>query len=118
MNLKLLSYESYPDDQYTAAIATVMYNDELVLTYAQKRKKDGGLFWCSASTAVTKDSEKSNIKSFYFDSNFKMDMFDRFIREQVKALSGTSSASLAADLQRATSALNSPGGEPEQGLPF
>ena len=79
MHLELMSYEQYPEDQYTSAVANVRIDGKYIVAYFQKKSKDGGLFWAPASTSVTKGGAKAYVQGFMMDSRFEEKKLTEFV---------------------------------------
>ena len=69
-NIKFVSHQHFPEDQYTKELVYLLIDDKFRVAYVRKQNKNGGLFWSVPSTAVTKDGVKTYFESFMQDSTF------------------------------------------------
>lgn len=69
-NIKFISHESFPEDQYTKEIVYVELNVPMRLAYVKKQSGNGGMFWSTPSIAVTKHGKKVYYNGFMQDSAF------------------------------------------------
>lgn len=69
-NIKFVSCEKFPEDQYTKELVYLCLDDKYRIAYLRKQAKNGGLFWDVPSISVTKDGVKNYYESFLQDSNF------------------------------------------------
>lgn len=69
-NIKFVSYESFPEDQYTKELVYLCLDDKYRVAYVRKSAKHGGMFWSVVSLGVSKDSSKKYYESFMIDSSF------------------------------------------------
>ena len=130
MHLELMSYETYPEDQYTSAVANVRIDGKYIVAMFQKKSKDGGTFWAPASASVTKNGVKSYVQGFMLDSRFEEKRLTDFVlnaQKQGGTMSGqasvftpTSASSVRnSDIPYGSSPPNfSDGGLVEPALPF
>jgi hypothetical protein len=79
-----MSYKHYPDDQYTQASCKVRIDKKYVMTFVQKKSKDGGLFWTAPSIQVTDSGEKKYMAAHMLDSQFENEELMDFIKDSVK----------------------------------
>lgn len=96
-NFEFISYKQYPDDSYTNAVAKVRIDRKHVVTFAQKKMKDGGFFWSTPSINVMEGGEKRYFPSYSLDSRVEEEMLIEFIKENVKRL--TSPVQTSASIQ-------------------
>lgn len=80
MHLELMSYELYPEDQYTSAVANIRIDGKYIVAMFQKKTKDGGLFWAPASASVAKGGAKTYIQGFMMDSRFEEKKLTEFVQ--------------------------------------
>jgi hypothetical protein len=69
-NIKFVSHEKFPEDQYTKELVYLCLDDKYRVAYVRKQAKNGGLFWGVGSIAVTKNGSKTYFESFLQDSSF------------------------------------------------
>ena len=69
-NIKFVSHQEFPEDQYTKELVYLLIDDKYRVAYARKQAKSGGLFWGVPSIAVTKEGVKVYFESFLQDSSF------------------------------------------------
>ena len=101
-NLELVSYQDYPQDQYTKAVCIVCIDNKYVVAYGKKVTKEGKEWWQSASMSVTKDGVKQFIDGFCLDSKKENEKILDFVRSVEKGQQPTSMSEVA----------------PNDGLPF
>jgi hypothetical protein len=80
-NFELISYEEYPHDMYTKAVAMVRIENRYVVNYCLKVSKSGGHFWAPATIGVTQNGEKKYIQAFFCDSMSEQKMLEKFIKD-------------------------------------
>lgn len=83
-NLEFLDYQQFPQDPYTNAIVEICIDGKHIVTYGQKKMKDGGMFWGPASISVTDGTKKIHFKGYQVDSQRDHDQIVRFIEQNVK----------------------------------
>lgn len=69
-NIKFVSQESFPEDQYTKEIVYLCLDDKYRVAYVRKQSKNGGLFWGVVNASVTKQGTKAYYEGFMQDSSF------------------------------------------------
>jgi hypothetical protein len=69
-NIKFVSHETFPEDQYTKELVYLLIDDKYRVAYARKAAKNGGLFWGTINAAITKNGTKNYYESFMQDSAF------------------------------------------------
>lgn len=69
-NIKFVSHEKFPDDQYTKELVYLCLDDKYRVAYVRKQAKNGGQFWGVVSAGVTKDGSKTYYDAFMQDSSF------------------------------------------------
>lgn len=69
-NIKFVSHDSFPDDQYIKELVYLCLDDKFRVAYIRKQAKSGGLFWGVMSASISKDGVKSFYDSFMQDSSF------------------------------------------------
>lgn len=69
-NIKFVSHEAFPDDQYTKELVYLCLDDKYRVAYVRRQAKNGGKFWGVGSIAVQKDGSKSYFEAFLQDSTF------------------------------------------------
>lgn len=69
-NIKFVSHETFPEDQYTKELVYLLIDDKYRVAYARKAAKNGGLFWGTINAAITKNGIKTYYESFMQDSAF------------------------------------------------
>ena len=69
-NIKFVSSEKFPDDQYTKEIVYLLMDEKYRVAYVRKQAKNGGMFWSVGTIGVTKDGEKAYYEAFMQDSSF------------------------------------------------
>jgi len=85
-NLEFLDYKQFPEDPYVNAIAEICIDGKHLITYCQKKMKDGGMFWCSPTVSATNGTEKFHFKGYKSDSVKLNDQIIRFIEQNVKQM--------------------------------
>jgi hypothetical protein len=80
-NLEFVSYEEFPQDQYTKALCTIRLDGKYFAIYGKKLYKDGGMSWKTASHCVTANSSKRYEDGFGMDSISEGKKILEFIRE-------------------------------------
>lgn len=81
-NIKFVSHEEFPEDQYTKELVYLLIDDKYRVAYVRKQAKNGGMFWGVVSAAVTKDGVKNYYESFLQDSAFLEKDIKRFLDER------------------------------------
>lgn len=81
-NIKFISHEELPEDQYTKEIAYLELNVPTRQLFVRKMDKNGGKFWTASSLAVTKDGAKKYYPSFIHDSSFLTEDIKKFLDER------------------------------------
>ncbi len=69
-NIKFVSHEQFPDDPYTKEMVYLCLEEKYRIAYFRKQSKNGGMFWASGTTSITKDGTKVFFENFLQDSNF------------------------------------------------
>jgi hypothetical protein len=69
-NIKFVSHESFPEDQYTKELVYLCLDDKYRVAYVRKQARNGGMFWGVVSAAVTKQGAKTYYEAFMQDSSF------------------------------------------------
>ena len=69
-NIKFVSHESFPQDQYTKELVYLALEDKYRVAYVRKQAKNGGMFWGVPSVGVTKQGGKVYFDAFMQDSSF------------------------------------------------
>ncbi len=69
-NIKFVSHESFPDDQYTKEIVYLCLEDKYRVAYIRKAASNGGMFWSGVSVGATKNGSKKWFPAFMQDSSF------------------------------------------------
>lgn len=69
-NIKFISHESFPEDQYTKELVYLCLDDKYRVAYVRKQAKTGGMFWSVPSISAVKDGNKTFFQTFIQDSNF------------------------------------------------
>lgn len=69
-NIKFVSYEAFPEDQYTREVVYLCIDEKYRVAYLRKPAKNGGLFWSVPTFSVTKNGMKEYYESFLQDSLF------------------------------------------------
>lgn len=69
-NIKFVSHDSFPDDQYIKELVYLCLDEKFRVAYIRKQAKSGGLFWGVMSASISKDGVKSYYDSFMQDSSF------------------------------------------------
>lgn len=82
---ELMSFETFAEDQYTAAMAKVRIEGKYIVTYCLKRLKDGGSFWAVPSMSITKNGAKVYVDSFMMDSRFEEEELKNFVKSSINA---------------------------------
>lgn len=82
-NFKFVSYQEFPEDQYTKELVYLCFDEKYRVAYVRKQDKNGGKFWSVPSVSVTKDGVKSYCEAFLQDSVF----LDKDIKKYLDARS-------------------------------
>ena len=69
-NIKFVSHEKFPEDQYTLELIYLLIDDKYRVAYVRKQTKTGGKFWAVPSVAITKNGAKTYYECFLQDSTF------------------------------------------------
>ena len=69
-NIKFVSHEEFPEDQYTKELVYLCIDEKYRVAYVRRQAKNGGLFWGVGNIAVTKDGVKAYYEAFLQDSTF------------------------------------------------
>jgi hypothetical protein len=69
-NIKFVSHEEFPEDQYTKELVYLLIDDKYRVAYVRKNAKNGGQFWGVPSISITKAGIKTYYESFLQDSSF------------------------------------------------
>lgn len=69
-NIKFISHEAFPEDQYHKELVYLEIEDKFRVAYVRKQAKTGGLFWSVPSVAISKDGAKAYYEVFMQDSTF------------------------------------------------
>lgn len=81
-NIKFVSHEEFPEDQYTKELVYLLIDDKYRVAYVRKSAKNGGQFWGVPSVSVTKDGVKTYFECFLQDSSFLEKDIKRFLDER------------------------------------
>lgn len=69
-NIKFVSHETFPEDQYTKELVYLLIDDKFRVAYVRKASKNGGMFWSTINAAITKNGTKNYYEAFMQDSSF------------------------------------------------
>jgi len=69
-NIKFVSHEYFPEDQYTQELVYLCLDDKYRVAYVRKQAKNGGKFWSVISTSISKNGSKVYYEGFMMDSSF------------------------------------------------
>jgi hypothetical protein len=81
-NIKFVSHQSFPEDQYTKELVYLCLDDKFRVAYVRKQTKTGGMFWSVMSTAIMKDGNKAYYESFLQDSTFMEKDIKEFLEKR------------------------------------
>lgn len=81
-NIKFVSCERFPEDQYIKELAYLLLDDKFRVGYIHKQAKNGGMFWSVMTAAITKDGSKNYYESFMQDSAFLEKDIKKFLEER------------------------------------
>jgi hypothetical protein len=81
-NIKFVSHEEFPEDQYTKELVYLLIDDKYRVAYVRKQAKNGGMFWGIPSIAVTKDGVKTYFECFLQDSSFLEKDIKKFLEDR------------------------------------
>lgn len=95
---QLISYEEFPEDQYTMAVAEVMIDNAYTVAYAKKKNKEGNFFWGVASIGVTKNGVKKFYQSYIIESRSREKQIIEFIRNSTRSLSNGNGVAMNASI--------------------
>ena len=79
---EFISYEKFPEDQYTKEAVCLCFEGKYRVMYIRKKMQNGGMFWDVIGGAVMKDGEKKYLKSFSQDSNFLAEDIKHFLESR------------------------------------
>jgi len=96
--IELVSYEEFPEDEYTLAIATVCIDNEHVVSYAKKKTKEGNFFWSTPTIGVKKGGSKVYVECYLNNSRIKEKKILEFIKEKTRTLAQGGRVELTASL--------------------
>jgi hypothetical protein len=77
--IEFISYEEFPDDNYTKELVYIQING-VRYGYVSKSTKSGAVFWDEISVGVSQHGEKKYFKAFKFDSEFLRDDILAFLK--------------------------------------
>jgi len=69
-NIKFVSHEEFPEDQYTKELVYLCIDDKYRVAYVRKQAKNGGMYWGTVNVTATKGGMKQYFESFMQDSTF------------------------------------------------
>ncbi len=69
-NIKFVSHESFPEDQYTKELVYLSVDDKFRFAYVRKQSRSGGMFWDIVNAAATKNGKKEYYDAVVMDSDF------------------------------------------------
>ncbi len=81
-NIKFVSQESFPQDQYTKELVYLCLDDKYRVAYLRKQAKNGGMFWSVATASATKDDKKVYYDAFMQDSSFMEKDIKEFLEKR------------------------------------
>lgn len=81
-NIKFVSHEEFPEDQYTKEMVYLLVDDRYRVAYVRKSAKNGGQFWGVPSVSVTKDGCKVYYEGFLQDSSFLEKYIKKFLDDR------------------------------------
>lgn len=90
---QLISYEEFPEDQYTMAVAEISIDQQHVVAYAKKKTKEG-FFWGPASIGVTKNGQKKYYHGYMIESRIREKQILEFIKNATRTLSNGNSIAM------------------------
>ena len=113
---EFLSYETFPEDQYTSAVVEVLIAG-MVLPYQRLIMKDGSKFWSFPGCSATKNGVKKRFNG-KIDSTSGKIKFEQALQEYIDKCEGKVSGSIAQGIQSALRAPASSGAAADEQLPF
>ena len=81
-NIKFVSWEEFPEDQYSKELVYLLLDDKYRVAYVRKQAKNGGLFWSGMSTSFSKDGVKVFHEAFIQDSAFLEKDIKKFLDDR------------------------------------
>jgi len=81
-NLKFVSHEHFPEDQYTKEIVYLLIDEKFRVAYVRKKAKNGGMYWGAPAITATKDGVKTYYEAFLQDSAFLDKDIKKFLEER------------------------------------
>ena len=81
-NIKFVSHEEFPEDQYTRELVYLLIDDKYRVAYIRKQAKTGGMFWGLPSIGVNKDAAKVYYECFLQDSAFMEKDIRKFLDDR------------------------------------
>jgi len=114
MTYQLSSYEEFPEDPYTLAVAEIMIDNAYTIAYAKKKNKDGNFFWSPASIGVTKNGVKKFYQSYIIESRTREKQILEFIKESTRSYSNGKGVVMSASIVQPIQ----PGETANEQLPF
>ncbi len=81
-NIKFVSHEEFPEDQYTKELVYLVIDDKYRVAYVRKQAKNGGKFWGSGTIAITKEGVKNYYDCFLQDSTFLEKDIKKFLEDR------------------------------------
>jgi hypothetical protein len=79
---EFVSYESFPEDEYTKEAVVLCIEKRHRVTYVRKKMQNGSAFWDVISTAVKQHGDKKYLKSYSQDSNFLHEDIKTFLENR------------------------------------
>lgn len=95
-NFEPISYQEYPEDQYTKAIAIVRIDGKHCVSYAKKQTKDGNTFWAPATHSVTENGKKTFIEGYLNESRSTDKALIEFVKQMANKHNYSMQGSLTA----------------------
>lgn len=81
-NMKFVSHESFPEDQYIKEIVYLEVSAPARVAFVRKQAKNGGMFWGVLSAGVTKKGSKIYYKGYMQDSSFLEKDIEDFLEQR------------------------------------
>ena len=99
-NIKFISHQDFPEDQYTKELVYLEIDDKYRVAYIRKPAKNGGMFWSVPTVSATTNGTKQYYDAFMQDRSFLEKDIKHYLDNRTwekKPAMGKSTPSFAAD---------------------
>lgn len=83
---QLVSYQEFPEDQYTLAVAEILIDNAYTVAYAKKKTKEG-FFWAPPTIGVTQNGQKKYFQGYLIESRTREKQILEFIKNATRSFS-------------------------------